>query len=32
MGYRRLFRDYELLPGTSETFIYIITMIQLTVR
>jgi len=23
MGYRRLLRDYELLPQTSETFIYL---------
>ena len=31
MGYRRLVRDYELLPETSETFIYI-AMIRIMVR
>ncbi len=31
MGCRRLVRDYELLPETSETFIYL-TMIRIMVR
>lgn len=31
MGCRRLVRDYELLPETSETFIYL-AMIRLMVR
>lgn len=31
MGYRRLVRDYELLPQTSETFIYL-AMIRIMVR
>jgi hypothetical protein len=31
MGCRRLVRDYELLPETSETFIYI-AMIRIMVR
>ena len=31
MGYRRLVRDYELLPETSETFIYL-AMIRIMVR
>jgi transposase len=31
MGCRRLVRDYELLPETSETFIYL-AMIRIMVR
>ena len=31
MGYRRLVRDYELLPETSETFIYL-AMIRMMVK
>ncbi|KGF71385.1 hypothetical protein DO97_17200, partial [Neosynechococcus sphagnicola sy1] len=31
MGYRRLVRDYELWPETSETFIYL-AMIRIMVR
>jgi len=31
MGARRLVRDYELLPATSETLIYL-TMIRIIVR
>jgi len=31
IGYRRLLRDYELLPQTSETFIYL-AIIRIMVR